>query len=169
MSIKLTNTILEHIFTNLGFMDQRKNSLLSTKLLTDFKITFEDNGTESHNEVYVCETAITQAKITIAGTYFSLDDHEKDMAIVVKIENCPTYGCYLSQDKDGVHNGLLSFLLKNDAWIAANTFMQASFLAGMEQLRDIINPFNVCQDPKDIYEALISFLKYHDSLEDNEG
>lgn len=169
MSIKLTNTILEHIFTNLGFMDQRKNSLLSSKLLTDYKITFEDNDIESYSKVYACETAITQAKIMIAGTYLTLEDHEKDMAIVVKIENCPTYGCYLSQDKDGVNSGLIAFNLKDKTWIVANTFMQASFLAGMEQLRDIINPFNECKGPKDIYEAFISFLKYHDALEGDEG
>jgi hypothetical protein len=162
----LTDVIVEYIFTNLGMMDQRKNSLISSKLLIDQKITFED---EQQYDIYACETIISQAKIMMVGTFITNEeDNTKDMVAIIKIENCPTYGCYATLDKTIVNNGLIAFTLKENTWVKANVFMQATFLAGMEQLRDVANPFDVCQITKDIYQDLVSFLTYQDT-QTNEG
>lgn len=159
--MKLTNSIVEHILTNLGFMDQRDNSLFAAPLLTEHSITYEDDGTEHHYEVYACETLITQAKITMIGVSFPIDEAFKEMAVVISIENCPTYGCFFNQE-DG--EGLIAFTMKDNAWMAANMYVQATFLAGMEGLRDVVNPFTKCRETKDIHQTLVSFLKYVDTL-----
>ena len=163
----LTNAILEYIFLNLGMMDERNNSILSSKLLTDKTITFDDAGKEQQYHVYACQTSIGQSKITMAGTKLNYDDNTKDMVVVVKMEDCPIYGCYISQNNKTVEDGIIAFSIKNNVWLSASVFIQASFLAGMEQLKDVIIPFDVCNKPQEIYDILVSFLKYRDTL--NEG
>ncbi len=155
--MKLTNAIVEHIFTNLGFMDKRPHSLLAEPLKTDEYIAVQEEEQEVRYPVYACETHITQTKIVMAGVVFD-DNISPDMAVVVNIEDCPTYGCYLSQDE-----GLIAFTIKDNTWMDANTFLSATFLAGMENLRDVVHPYTQCKDTKAIHQALTTFLKYIDA------
>ena len=46
----------------------------------------------------------------------------------------------------------------------ATTFLQASFLAGMEQLRDSGLPWGRCSDYKEEYQKLLTFIKYHNTV-----
>lgn len=159
--MKLINAIVEHIFTNLGFMDGRTHSLIAEPLKTDDHIAVQDEDQETHYPVYACETHITQAKIIMAGVVFTDNSNPTavpDMAVVVNIEDCPTYGCYLSQGE-----GLIAFTIKDNTWMEANTFLSATFLAGMENLRDVVHPYTQCKDTKSIHQALIAFLKYVDA------
>ena len=159
--MKLTNAIVEHILTNLGFMDKRTHSLLAEPLKTDAYIDVQEDEKEIHYPIYACETRITQTKIVMAGVIFAdTTDPQNlpDMAVVVNIEDCPTYGCYLSQGE-----GVIAFTIKDNAWMEANTFLSATFLAGMENLRDVVQPYTQCQDIKPLHQALIAFLKYIDN------
>lgn len=159
--MKLTNSIVEHILTNLGFMDQRTHSLLAEPLKTDTYIAVQEEEQEIRYPVYACETHITQTKIVMAGVIFSDNTNStnpSDMAVIVNIEDCPTYGCYLSQGE-----GIIAFTIKDNTWMEANTFLSATFLAGMENLRDVVQPYTQCQDIKPMHQALITFLKYVDA------
>lgn len=155
--MKLTNAIVEHILTNLGCFDQRTNSLFSLALKTDLQLTYEDDGAQTQYDIYACETLLSHMPITIVGA--SLSSKEPDIAVVVHIKDCPNYGCYWNDSA-----GLIAYTLKENTWIEANTHIQASFLLGMEQLRDMVQPFVACKSPQTIHQSLISFLKYIDQI-----
>ena len=167
--MKLTNSIVEHIFHNLGFLDARTNSLISETLLTDHTITYEDE--EEHKlPVYACETRITQSQIVMAGVVFPSEGIRQEMAVVVHTQDCPIYGCYLwyeSGSQPVESEGQILMSLKDNTWMDTTTFVQASFLAGMEHLRDLRQAFTVCKDAKPIYQSLVAFIKHIDQQNGN--
>lgn len=168
--MKLTNTIVEHIFHNLGFLDTRTNSLISEMLLTEYTITYDDEDKEHKLPVYACETRINQSQIVMAGVVFPAEGTHQEMAVVIHTQDCPIYGCYLwyeggSQPIESEGQILMS--LKDNTWMDTTTFVQASFLAGMEHLKDLRQTFTICKDAKPIYQTLVAFIKYIDQQNDN--
>lgn len=164
--MKLTDHIVEHIFTNLGMINVKQNSIFLPELIIEPKITFEENGKEQHHDVFVCEGAINQAKMIIAAAKIENEDHTQELLAVISLENSPTYGCRLSLNEKSINDGVIVFQIKDKTWLEANIFIQASFLAGMEQLRDLSATFTICSQTESIYQHLLTLIKY---LDDHEG
>lgn len=168
MNTALTNAIIEHIYSNLGLLDERTSSLTASKFATSHTIKLEEEGgEESENKVYACQSTYNNTKIIMGATSIS-DINGEEIIVVIKIEGCPTYACTLIQNGRGeIQSSDICFSLQKDQWISADTFIQASFLAGMEQFRDITASFIECENSKEIYQLIVSFIKYLDKL--NEG
>lgn len=161
MNKDLTNQIVKHIFSNLGILEERVATLISDDFLTDLKIEYENiNEKLSTANIWATEAIANGVKIQLMASAFHMDNDE--FAIVIEIENCPTYGCYLENCKN--MNSLIAFSVKNNAWIPTDIFTQATFLAGMEQLKDLTAEFSVCKNTKSLYEKLISFVNFRDEL-----
>ena len=171
MNMKLTNCIVEHIFTNLGMIMPKQNSIFSSQLLIDQKLKFDENNQENQYPVYACEAEINQSKITIIASKLDNEDQSQDLFAIIELKNTPAYGCHLSLDGQEKYNevsdGIINFQIKENMWLDTNVFIQASFLAGMEQLRDLTSSFTICAQPQDNFKKLSSFIKH--CYEDNEG
>jgi len=169
MNQELTNQIIKHLLNNLGVTDKRSASILFDELVIDQKISYEHDDKDYTAKVWACQSSVSNVKITIAYTQFTFSAYETESVLLVNMENCPLYGCYLSindlDEKRGLSNGNISFSVKDNIWLEATTFMQASFLAGMEQLKDLTVSFDKCKDTQKIFDALVSFIEYYDALE----
>jgi hypothetical protein len=59
---------------------------------------------------------------------------------------------------------LIACSLDGKAWMECQTYLQATFLAGMEQVRDVGMNWSKCLDYKVHYESLLTFIKFHHTL-----
>jgi len=161
MNKTLTNQIVKHILTNLGILDSRPVSLISDEFLTDLQIEYENiEDKQTIANVWATEALANNIKIQLAATKFEMDNDE--FAVIIEIENCPTYGCYFENEND--INSLIAFSLKGNAWIPADIYTQATFLAGMEQLKDLTASFSLCKNPQLIYDKIIGFVNFRDEI-----
>ena len=162
--MKLTDCIVEHILNNLGMLQPKQNSIFSSQLLIKQKLTFEEENIEQSYNIYACENTINQSKLSIAASQIKKDEHQELLAIIM-LEGSPIYGCYLVIDHDAISESKIVFQIKDHIWMDTNIFIQASFLAGMEQLKDLTSSFVACSVPDLMYQHLLSFIKYLDQDE----
>lgn len=169
MNNNLTNQIIAHIFSNLGLMELKvPTSLMDSKFLTDLTIEYEtedyDETTTHKANVWIAQsTNKDEPLITLTCSKFNNNENEisepGEIVIFIEIEKCPTYACYLNDDK---LNGLIAFSIKENIWILADIYTQALFLAGMEKFKDLSFKFDKCKDPKTSYSKLIKFIEWYD-------
>lgn len=160
---KLTNEILLHVFNGLGITKSVDVSLISDSFLLPkqikFKVLDEDLIVV---KLWGAQITIDKSRLRLLCGDFSMDT--KELALVIKLDNCPSYGCYLSfQD---IKDSFIVFSLKDNEWLMANTYVQATFLAGMEQLRDIGTVWNTLSKYDDLVENIKSLVEYHDTISD---
>lgn len=165
----LVNHILEYIYNNFGICnDFVSTSIVSEKYLLTKKIKFEGvDGNEWSAKMYGAEIVIDKLRFRILCGDFSSE--EKEYALIVKLDNCPSYGCYLIYNSDlseisGPQAGLLAFSIKENEWLASNVYIQATFLAGMEQLRDVSASWQSLSNYQDMIENMKSYVRHYDSI-----
>jgi hypothetical protein len=175
----LTNEIVKHIFVNFGLTNERSMSIISDGFLTDYKMNYdisdEETG-ETYSEtsnVWAAEAISSNVKINVVCTKLgTIGSNGGDFAMIVYVDKCPTYGCYLElfeQNKEWhKNNGLIAFTMndKKNVWLKADAYVQFTFAAGLEHFKDLMLSFSICKNPKPMYEKLVSFVKYVDELDD---
>ena len=88
--------------------------------------------------------------------------------VVIKLDGQPAYGCYLTSAPASGGIGILAWdgfiatELKSKAWIPATTYIQATFLAGMEQLRDLTSKYDKSSNIDELFILLKEFIAYHE-------
>ena len=85
-------------------------------------------------------------------------DTDPEYCMIISIDDTPSFGCYLLSDQS---EAIVSYLI-NDHLMTASTYLQATFLAGMEQLRETVGEWSKCKDHNDLYESLLLFIKHCD-------
>lgn len=173
MNIKLTEQIINHIFSNFliinasEFDQKRFKGIKSSDFLLDKKVSFEDdNNQKIENNTWGVQLSVEgqQVKILLADCSVSKDVAE--YALIVAVKDVPTYGVYsaYSTSSEARVNSLALIALNADKqnWVQCNIQIQATFLAGMEQIKDI--PYNLerLSNYSDEYNLLLSFLNYHE-------
>lgn len=56
---------------------------------------------------------------------------------------------------------MLAVSLDGKNWMQCNSYLQGTFLAAMEQLRDMHLSWSKCSDYNDLYKSALSFLQFH--------
>ncbi len=59
---------------------------------------------------------------------------------------------------------MIAYSLDLKLWMGCSTFLQATFLSGMEQIRETGFAWNKATNYQLQYQALVSFIKYHSSI-----
>lgn len=175
MNQKLTEEIALHVLSNLGILpsdfvnqDQTK-SVFSKQFVLPEKISFESEEKQVfHKNVYGCQVSVTGAKefkLLLADC-----TQEKDVpeyCLVVQLKDAPMFGIYLIFNKlvndPPESEAMIAVNTDKKHWIPCTTYLQATFLAGMEQLRDIGFGWNKCVNYQELYTQLLSFIKFHDN------
>src|SRR5271165_958574 len=174
MNPKLTEQICHHILANLGILPSDFLNVAETKSLTDKsfllpeKISFEIEGRLVEKNIFGCQVSVTsqkEFKMLLADC-----TQEKDLpeyVLVAQLKDAPTFGVYLIfneiiKDADIDPEAMIAV---NDSkhWMPCTTYLQATFLAGMEQLRDLSFGWSKCKDYQEMYSQLLSFIKFHDN------
>lgn len=145
----LTNEIVKHIFNDLGIYATRRISMHNDEFLTRHTLSFVDEkGLKQAVPIWGCQASINGTKFVMISTEFVND---REAVVLVQLEKCPLYGAYL---KDECSIGVMI----KDRWMNANIFLQASFLAGMEQMRDIATPFQGISNASELVKHMKAFI-----------
>lgn len=163
----ITNCIVHHIFDNFGLTKELSSSLKNDKFLLEEVIEyFDSEEKEKHANLYGASIEIERTKFRILVADFSGKDLE--FAMLVKLENCPNYACYLGLDSEtgDIYDGLIAFSYEFKNWLPTTVGIQATFLAGMENLKEVVAIWDPLENYQEMIEELKSFVEYQD---DHEG
>lgn len=175
MNVSLLNEIVQHVFACFGvipatFISHSKtDSLNHSNYLLSKKLEFQIDKEVISNKVWGCQLTLNgqDVKILLGDCKQSNDAHE--FAMIVSLKNAPTYGLYIIYD-DLLNNDpetMIACSLNGKEWLGCNTYLQATFLAGMEQLRELNFGWSNCAEYEEQYNILLSFIKHHEA--DDEG
>lgn len=175
MNEKLTEQIAYHVLANLGVLPSTFTNIDETKKVTDKqfmlpeKISFEtEEGALLQKSIFGCQISVTdqkEFKMLLADC-----TQEKDVpeyALVIQLKDAPAFGVYLifNQLVEDPPEAEAMIAVNTDKkhWIPCTTYLQATFLAGMEQLRDLAFGWGKCKEYKELHGQLLSFIKFHDN------
>lgn len=172
MNQQLTEQIAHHVLANLGVFSADFVNKDTTKSLVDKhfilpeKIVFEVGGETVKKNIFGCQVTVADGK----DFKMLLADctQEKDLpeyCLLVNLKDSPCYGVYF------VYSGLseeavdpevlIAVSTDKKHWMPCSTYLQATFLAGMEQIRDIPIGWAKCANYQEQYQQLLSFIKFH--------
>lgn len=174
----LMEQITRHILANLGvlpsvFIDHEKSrSLIDKEFLLNQKIVFKNENEELiKNSVYGCQVAIEQKVFTILVGDCSQDNNIPEFCVVVQFTGNPGYGLYMVCDPELDSESLIAVTMDEKNWMPCSTFLQATFLAAMEQLKDLGLNWGKCNNYQNQYDMLLSMVKFYTAYSEaqNEG
>lgn len=175
MNDKLTEQIAYHVLANLGILPSDFINISETKRINDKqfmlpdKISFEtEDGALLQRNMFGCQVLVTdkrEFKMLLADC-----TQEKDIpeyALIIQLKDAPAYGLYLIFNRlvedPPEAEAMIAVNADKKHWIPCTTYLQATFLAGMEQLRDLTFGWSKCKDYKELHMQLLSFIKFHDN------
>lgn len=171
----MNNTLLEqitrHIFANLSVIyspsvnQQTTKSLMNKDFLLTEKLVFEnDNGKISKNNIWGCQLSSDQQEIKILLGDCTQDKELPEFCLIVQLKGAPAYGVYLivnDLSKDIDSEPMIALTINQKDWMTCSTYLQATFLAGMEQVKDIGLAQNKCTNYQSHHQLMLSFIKFH--------
>jgi hypothetical protein len=167
----LTEQIARHILANLGVIpapfinSNHIRSLASKEFVLTPRLIFK-GGDDSFvkNYVYGCQVSIDQKEFKIMLGDCSQDKQIPEYCLVIQLTGQPAYGLYLICDPEVDNEALITVSVNDKDWMPCTTFLQATFLAAMEQLKDIGLGWSKCTNYQKHYEMLLSMIKFHNSF-----
>jgi len=163
MNLVLREEIVKHIFANLAiipsnFINLNKTKTIKTKeFLTEEKIPFVgDNGSIIKNNIWACQSTVDGKEFKMLLGDCSADTTE--YALLITMKDNPSYGIYYVPE---YHEALIAVSLDGKEWLECQTYLQATFLAGMEQTKEIGLVWNKSIVNKDNLSALLNFIKFY--------
>ena len=170
MNQKLMEQIILHILSNLGIVKTHFVSANETKSIMDKQFLLSEKLTFETVEGDILRKNIYGSQISVSGSKdfkLLLADctQEKDFpeyGLVIQLKDAPTYGLYFVFNNSEAE-ALIAVNTDKKHWIPCSTYLQATFLAGMEQLRDLGFGWKKCIEYKELHSQLLTFIKFHDS------
>ena len=168
--MKLTEQIIKHIFFSFGILQSEDfnvksfQSLLHNEFLLNKTIKFEvENNNTIENNLWGCQLDIEgqQLKIIVGDT--SREKDIKEYCLIVHLEKYPIYGIYLSTDINDPQ-ALIGYSINGSNWNNCSIYLQATFLAALEKIKDYILIPKACNHFDDEYKAMLSFITFHTFL-----
>ena len=179
MNRKLTEQIAYHILANLGvfssgFVDsENTQSIVDKSFLLPEKISFTDEGKVIRKNIYGCQVTIETKELRLLLADCTQENEYPEFALLVQLKDSPSFGLYIVAAKESVDSEvLIAVSADHKNWMPCSMYLQATFLAGMEQTRDIGFGWSKASNYSEQYKELLSFIKFHHnyySEEDNEG
>jgi|HubBroStandDraft_5_1064220.scaffolds.fasta_scaffold106428_2 hypothetical protein len=183
MNQKLTEEISYHILANLGvlpapFVNQEQTkAVISKQFLLPEKITLEIEGSDPlRKNVYGCQIPVANSqdfKLLLADC--TQEKNVPEYGVVVQLKGAPAFGIYfifnqiIEEEIDP--EAMIAVNTDKKHWIPCTTYLQGTFLAGMEQLRDLGFGWVKCVAYQELYAQLLTFIKFHNNYFEvnNEG
>lgn len=171
MNKKLRETIVKHVFASFALIPSDFINLNTTKsikskeyLLSD-RIPFAlEDGSEEEKNVWGCQFTVDSQEIKILLADCSLEKEIPEYALLVHLKDNPFYGVYLVCSNQIDTESLIGCSMDGTSWMECNTYLQATFLAGMEHIKDIGLAWNKCSGYKDELKSLKEFIQFHHAV-----
>jgi len=155
----LTHEIIKHILSKLGVdneLNKFYSSITDQAFLSDKKISFvDDAGSEIHQNLWTCKMMVDQKQFAMLFADCSIND-DKQYALVISLEGSPAYGCYFSSND---YNDSAIYCFLNESWLISTIYVQATFLSGMEQIRELNLAWVYNDNIDDLYSKLIKLIE----------
>lgn len=174
MNLNLRAEIVKHVFANFGvipsdYVSEETRSLISKDYLLPEKLSFEDDSDiVLDNKVWGCQLSADIQEIKILLADCTQEESSPEYCLLIQLKNAPAYGVYLTFNKSfGPQTDsacLIAYSLDSKLWMECSTFLQATFLSGMEQIRETGFAWNKATGYQPQYQALVSFIKYHSTI-----
>ena len=176
MNQALTEQIVYHILANFGVLPasfinwNRTQSLVDKQYLLPEKLSFEtEDGQTLRKNIYGCQISVADVKtIKVLLVDCSQDKSVPEFCLVINLQDNPSYGLYLVfnklADDPPDPEPMIAVSLNHKDWMICNIFLQATFLAGMEQVKDLGHNWSKCTDYQIQYGALQSFINFHSTF-----
>ncbi len=169
MNQPLMEQIVQHIFANLGLVaasyvdSQRTQSLIDKEFrLPDKHLNFSNDSQIVSRPIYGCQIVLGDKTFRILAGDCSQEIGSPEYCVVVQLTGLPAYGMYMICDSHiDEKESLIAVSMDNKDWMPCSTFLQATLLAAMEQLRDVGVGWSKCVNYQLQYEALLSMIKFH--------
>lgn len=177
MNSKLTEQIVIHILANLGIISSEFVNQELTKSITDKsfmlpeKIIFE--GQADKRAIYGCQVSVADGKeLHLLLADCTQEKELPEFALLVQLKDAPAFGMYMIHGKGKVDpEVLIAVTTDKENWMPCSIYLQATFLAGMEQIRDLGFGWTKATNYAEQHKQLLSFIKFHHGYygEDDEG
>jgi hypothetical protein len=173
MNLNLRAEIVKHIFANFGvipskFVNEKTRSLASKDYLLIEKLSFEDDDGVIENSIWGCQLSADIQEIKILLADCTQEDKSPEYCLLIQLKDAPAYGVYLTFNESfGEQTGsacTIAYSLDSKSWMECSTFLQSTFLSGMEQIRETGLAWNKVTNYQSQYQSLVSFIKYHSSI-----
>jgi hypothetical protein len=167
MNTALRESIVRHILSNFAIIPSsfvhldKTKSLMDKDFLLDEKISFvAEDGSMIKNKIWGCQISAESQEVKILLGDCSQDKYIPEYCLLVSLKDLPSYGVYLISAPSLDGEALIACTLDGKEWLECQTYLQATFLAGMEQIREIGSNWTRCANYKEQYQALLSFVKF---------
>lgn len=178
MNLALREEIVKHVFANLGmhygsYVDTKKTrSLISKDFLLKEKLSFRDSQEQTiQNKVWGCQVSVDKSDLKILVGDCSQSKDLPEYCLIIQLTGSPAYGLYLICSDKVDSEAMIAVNVNNNGWMECGTYLQATFLAGMEQIRDVGMNWNKCTNYQEQFEIMENFLKFQSTMQgvDDEG
>ncbi len=175
MNQKLTEEIAYHVLSNLGVLPsdfvnfEKTKSITSDQFILPEKMTFETtDGKVIRNKVYGCQIAVTpQKEFKLLLADCTQEKNVPEYCLFIQLKGAPAFAVYLIFNRlvedPPESEALISVSMDKKFWMPCTVYLQATFLAGIEQLRDLGHGWAKCLSYREEYEHMLNFIKFHDS------
>jgi hypothetical protein len=169
MNTVLRTEIIKHIYSNFGIIPSdyliNTKSLINDNFLIKEKISFENEDNKIvQNNIWGCEFSVESQNIKVLLADSSQEKDLYEYYLLIHLKDAPMYCMYLNFNNESK----LNLSIDSESWMECSTFLQATFLAGMEQLKESIISLSKINDYMLQYNCLINFIKLHISEEEYE-
>lgn len=169
MNYVLMEQVIRHVMANLAIVPASFVNIAKTKSLTskEFilkeKLIFETEEGTISNRIWGCQISAEQQEIKLLVGDCSQDKETLEYCLIVQLKDSPAYGLYLaySSKDDFSAEPMIAVSVNSKDWMECSTYLQATFLAGMEQVRDLGIGWTKCSDYTESYELMLQFIKFH--------
>ena len=160
----LNNEIVNHIFSKLGIPYGGDGIYIKEyKTQKEILIPNEDE-TNTKIPIYSAQLKIDNKKFRLLALNF-VDTEFYDGVLITHLEDSPIYistGCFTKNKIKCIDANI--YVAIKDTWMECDTYLKALYLAGMEQTKLVSSIWSKSENIDDLYEALLSFLKYEETL-----
>jgi len=174
MNQDLLEQIVKHVFSNLMVIPSiyinvdKSKSLMEKEYLLPDNIPFDvEGGATVNNRVWGCQISADQQEVKMLLGDCTEDPNFPEYALIVHLKDSPAYGVYIVNNlKDSNVNldAMLAVTMDGTGWLECSTFLQSTFLAGMEQIRELGLGWHKCTNYQKEYDMLLSFINFHHDI-----
>lgn len=175
MNKVLLENIVRHIFANLMVIPSvhvnmnKSKSLANKDYLLPEVISYDVEGSDKaqNNRVWGCQISAEQQEVKMILGDCTEDKNLPEYALIIHLKDNPIYGVYIVnnlKDDQVSADAMIAVSMDGKDWLECSTFLQATFLAGMEQIRELSLGWNKATNYKKEYDMLLSFINFHHSV-----
>lgn len=171
MNKELSEQIAYHVMAHLGIFpatfirQDTLQSMIDKQFLLNEKVSFQLEDETFKKNVYGCQISVTDSKeFKMLLADCTQNSALPEYALLIQLKDSPVFGIYFlfNQFKEPIDSEVLIAVCSDKQhWVPCSTYLQATFLAGMEQIRDLGFSWSKCSSYQEQFQHLLSFIDFH--------